>query len=91
MKYMLVFYDCNICKKAHILKAEWSLRCEMDMKDWSLDVESELAIAVASLLSRVKSSFAKLHPNGVFSEDRLAFSQLFEETENEKGTAKAKI
>jgi len=88
MKYMLVFYDCNICGKVHPLKAEWALEHKMSLKDWGLNEASEI---VESLLNEARRGFAKLHPNEVFDENRLAFSQLFEEGENEEGTDKAKI
>ena len=88
MKYMLLIYDCNICEENHILKTTWSCDCEMDMKHWAVDMASEV---VASLLGEAKRAFANLHPNGVFKEDRLMFSQVFEGEENEEGTDKAKI
>lgn len=78
MKYMLVFYDCDICGKVHLVRAEWSLECEIDVRYWPVDMAN---VAAASLLSGAKHTFYRFHPNGVFDSDRLVLSQLFEEDE----------
>lgn len=76
MKYMIVFYDCNICGKAHPVRAEWSLDCEMDTKQWPVSMAN---VAAASLLSQARHTFHMFHPNEAFDKNRLALSQIFEE------------
>ena len=86
MKYMLVIYDCDICGKKHILKTDWTLEHEIEIKKkWAKNLVDEV---VEGLLKEAVLSFAKIHPNKIFNEDRLMFSQVFEEEENEEGTDK---
>lgn len=87
MKHMLLVYNCNVCEENHILKATWTVDGEMNLKNWSLYMENEL---VSQLWAEARRSFIQLHPNGVFDGDRVMLSQVIEEAENEKETARAK-
>jgi len=86
MKYMYVIYDCDVCEEFHILKATWTFDCEMDMKEWSLDMTGEV---VASLGSQLFQAFCKIHHPNKYTNSRVMFSQVFEGEENEKETSQA--
>jgi len=67
-KFLCAHYDCQVCRKEHLLKVQWTPPFATPQEDFNIKLEEELKQA---LLTRSKTAFQKLHPSEEFDPGRV--------------------